>query len=218
VVHDALMPDTQTIWLFCLAATALIVIPGPAVLYIVAQSVGQGRKAGLVSASGVASGGLVHVVAAAIGLSGLLLSSATLFSIVKFAGAGYLIYLGGRRLLGLEASALVAPTEPRSRRRLYRDGAVVNILNPKTALFFYAFLPQFLDPDRGAVALQALVLGSMFVAIALVSDSLWALASGSAAGWLKERPIAVQVERWVTGTVLVGLGTAAALTGAHRAK
>jgi threonine/homoserine/homoserine lactone efflux protein len=212
------VPDSQTIWLFCLAATALIVIPGPAVLYIVAQSVGQGRKAGLVSASGVASGGFVHVLGATIGLSGLLLSSATLFSAVKFAGAGYLIYLGGRRLLGLEPSALLTPTIARSRRRLYRDGAVVNILNPKTALFFYAFLPQFLDPDRGSVALQALVLGSMFVAIALVSDSLWALASGSAAEWLKERPLAVQVERWVTGTVLVGLGAAAALTGTQRAK
>jgi threonine/homoserine/homoserine lactone efflux protein len=212
------MPDTQTIWLFCLAAIALIVIPGPAVLYIVAQSVGQGRRAGLVSASGVASGGLVHVVAAAIGLSGLLLSSATLFSVVKFAGAAYLIYLGGRRLLGLEASALVAPTEARSRRQLYRDGAVVNVLNPKTALFFYAFLPQFLDPDRGAVALQALVLGVIFVTIALVSDSVWALASGSAAEWLKARPVAVKVERWVSGTVLVGLGAAAALTSAHRAK
>jgi threonine/homoserine/homoserine lactone efflux protein len=212
------MPDTHTIWLFCLAATALIVIPGPAVLYIVAQSVGQGRTAGLVSASGVATGGLVHVVAAAAGLSGLLLSSATLFSVVKFAGAGYLIYLGGRRLLGLEPSALVTPTEARSRGRLYRDGAVVNILNPKTALFFYAFLPQFLDPDKGTVVLQALVLGSMFVAIALLSDSLWALASGSAASWLKERPLAVQVERWVSGTVLVGLGAAAAFSGAHKSK
>ena len=212
------MPDTQTIWLFCLAATALIVIPGPAVLYIVAQSVGHGRKAGLVSASGVASGGLVHVAAAAVGLSGLLLSSAALFSVVKFAGAAYLIYLGARRLLGLEASALVTTSEVRSRRQLYRDGAVVNILNPKTALFFYAFLPQFLDPDRGAVALQALLLGSLFVAIALVSDSLWALASGSAADWLKARPLAVKLERWITGTVLVGLGAAAALTSAHRAK
>jgi threonine/homoserine/homoserine lactone efflux protein len=212
------MPDAETIWLFCLAATALIVIPGPAVLYIVAQSVGQGRRAGLVSASGVASGGLVHVIGAAIGISGLLLSSATLFSIVKFVGAGYLIYLGARRLLGLEASALVAPTGGRSRRQLYRDGAVVNILNPKTALFFYAFLPQFLDPGRGSVALQAVVLGTLFVAIALVSYSLWALASGSAASWLKARPIAVTVERWVTGTVLIGLGTAAALTGAHRSK
>jgi threonine/homoserine/homoserine lactone efflux protein len=212
------VPDTQTIWLFCLAATALIVIPGPAVLYIVAQSVGQGRRAGLVSASGVATGGFVHVLGAAIGISGLLLSSATLFSVVKFAGAAYLIYLGGRRLLGLEASALVAPRVSRSRRQLYRDGAVVNILNPKTALFFYAFLPQFLDPGRGSVALQALVLGMLFVAIALMSDTVWALASGSAAGWLKERPIAVAVERWVTGTVLIGLGTVAALSGAHRSK
>jgi threonine/homoserine/homoserine lactone efflux protein len=212
------MPDSSTIWLFALAATALIVVPGPAVLYIVAQSVGQGRRAGLVSASGVASGGLVHVLGASIGLSGLLLSSATLFSIVKFAGAGYLIYLGGRRLLGLEASALVAPTEVRSRRRLYRDGAVVNILNPKTALFFYAFLPQFLDPHKGSVALQALMLGVLFVAIALVSDSLWALASGSAAEWLKGRPLAVSLERWLTGTVLIGLGAAAALTGTQKAK
>jgi threonine/homoserine/homoserine lactone efflux protein len=212
------MPDPSTIWLFALAATALIVVPGPAVLYIVAQSVGQGRRAGLVSASGVASGGLVHVLGASIGLSGLLLSSATLFSIVKFAGAGYLIYLGVRRLLGLEASALVGPAQARTRGRLYRDGAVVNILNPKTALFFYAFLPQFLDPDRGSVALQALVLGVLFVAIALVSDSLWALASGSAAEWLKARPLAVALERWLTGTVLVGLGAAAALTGTQRAK
>jgi threonine/homoserine/homoserine lactone efflux protein len=212
------MPDAETVWLFCLAATALIVIPGPAVLYIVAQSVGQGRRAGLVSASGVASGGFVHVIGAAVGISGLLLSSATLFSVVKFVGAGYLIYLGGRRLLGLEASALVAPTGGRTRRQLYRDGAVVNILNPKTALFFYAFLPQFLDPGRGSVALQALVLGCLFVAIALVSDSLWALGSGSAASWLKTRPIAASVERWVSGSVLICLGTAAALTGAHRSK
>ena len=212
------MPDSQTIWLFCLAATALIVIPGPAVLYIVAQSVGQGRRAGLVSASGVATGGLVHVIGAAVGLSGLLLSSAGLFTAVKFAGAAYLIYLGGRRLLGLEASALATPTETRSRGRLYRDGAVVNILNPKTALFFYAFLPQFLDPDKGSVALQAMVLGVLFVVIALLSDSMWALASGSAADWLKGRPVMIRVERWVTGTVLVGLGAAAALSGAHRSK
>ena len=212
------MPDSHTIWLFCLAATALIVIPGPAVLYIVAQSVGQGRTAGLVSASGVATGGLVHVLGASIGLSGLLLSSATLFSIVKFAGAGYLIYLGARRLLGLEPSALVETATSRSRSQLYRDGAVVNILNPKTALFFYAFLPQFLNPDKGAVALQAALLGSLFVLIALFCDSMWALASGSAADWLKARPLAIRVERWVSGSVLVGLGAVAAFSGSHKSK
>jgi threonine/homoserine/homoserine lactone efflux protein len=160
----------------------------------------------------------VHVLGAAVGLSGLLLSSATLFSAVKFAGAAYLIYLGGRRLLGFEASALATSQAARTRRELYRDGAVVNILNPKTALFFYAFLPQFLDPGRGSVALQAATLGTIFVLIALVSDSMWALASGSAADWLKGRPIAVRVERWVTGTVLVGLGAVAALSGSHRSK
>src|SRR3954447_3997729 len=187
------MPDPQTVWLFGLAAIALIVIPGPAVLYIVAQSVGQGRRAGLVSASGVATGGFVHVFAAAVGLSGLLLSSAAAFTVVKFAGAAYLIYLGARRLLGLEPSALLAIEQGRSNRELYRDGAVVNVLNPKTALFFYAFLPQFLDPKRGQIALQAVALGTLFVVIALVSDSVWALASGSAASWLKEWPVAVKL-------------------------
>jgi threonine/homoserine/homoserine lactone efflux protein len=209
------MPTPSTIWIFCLAATALIVIPGPAVLYVVAQSVGQGRRAGVVSAFGVATGGLVHVIGATIGISGLLLSSATLFSAVKLIGAGYLIYLGMRRLTGRDAGVLTAPAERRSRRRLYRDGAVVNILNPKTALFFYAFLPQFLDPDRGSVALQSLFLGTLFVAIAVISDSLWALAAGSAATWLKSRPRVVHGERWVSGSVFLGLGAFTALSGAH---
>ncbi|MFL5896679.1 MAG: LysE family translocator [Thermoleophilaceae bacterium] len=211
------MPEPSTILLFALAATALIVIPGPAVLYIVGQSVGQGRRAGVVSAMGVASGGLVHVVGATIGLSGLLLSSATLFSVVKYAGAAYLLYLGTRRLLGRDAGILTAPSETRSRRTIYRDGAVVNILNPKTALFFYAFLPQFIDPARGSVALQSLLLGALFVAMALVSDSLWALAAGSAAQWLRGRPRAIRAERWVSGGIFVGLGAFTALAGAHRA-
>src|SRR3954453_193878 len=112
------MPDTQTIWLFCLAATALIVIPGPAVLYIVAQSVGQGRRAGGVSATGGASGGPGHRLGAPAGRGGLARSSATLFSIVKYVGAAYLIYMGVRRLTGVDAGILTAPTEARSRRRL----------------------------------------------------------------------------------------------------
>ena len=211
------MPEPSTIWIFCLAATALIVIPGPAVLYIVAQSVGQGRRAGVVSAMGVATGGLVHVIGATIGISGLLLSSATLFSVVKYVGAAYLIYLGVRRLTGVDGGVLAAPAEVRSRGRLYRDGAVVNILNPKTALFFYAFLPQFVDPDRGSVALQSLVLGAIFVAIAVVSDSAWGIAAGSAAAWLKRRPRVVRAERWVSGGVFLGLGAFTAFAGAHRA-
>jgi threonine/homoserine/homoserine lactone efflux protein len=211
------VPDPSTIGIFALAATALIVIPGPAVLYIVAQSVGQGRRAGVVSALGVASGGLVHATGAAIGLSGLLLSSATLFNVVKYVGAAYLIYLGIRRLTGHDASVLTAPTRVRSRRAMYRDGAIVNILNPKTALFFYAFLPQFLDPGRGSVVLQSLFLGGVFVTIALVSDCLWGLAAGSAAGWLRERPKAIVAERWLTGGVFLGLGAFTAFSGVHNA-
>jgi threonine/homoserine/homoserine lactone efflux protein len=211
------VPDASTLWLYALAATALIVIPGPAVLYIVAQSVGQGRRAGVVSAMGVATGGLVHVVGATVGLSGLLLSSATLFSVVKYVGAAYLIYLGARRLTGRDEGVLTAPSEPRSGRRLYRDGAVVNILNPKTALFFYAFLPQFIDPRRGSVMLQSLLLGAIFVAIAVVSDSAWGLAAGSAAAWLRERPMAIRAERWITGGVFLGLGAFTALSSVSRA-
>ena len=212
------MPDSSTLWLYCLAATALIVIPGPSVLYIVAQSIGQGRRAGVISALGVASGGLVHVIGAAVGISGILLSSATLFSVFKFIGAGYLIYLGLRRILGTDEGMLGEPPPPRSRRHLYRDGALVNILNPKTALFFYAFLPQFLDPDKGSVALQALLLGAIWTAIALVSDSLWGIAAGSAAAWLRSRPRAITAERWVSGGIFIGLGAFTALAGAHRSK
>jgi len=211
------VPDPSTIWIFCLAATALIVIPGPAVLYIVAQSVGQGRRAGVVSALGVATGGVVHVFGAAIGLSGLLLSSATLFSLVKYLGAAYLIYLGVRRITGKDTGILQTPAEQKSRRRMYRDGAVVNLLNPKTALFFYAFLPQFVDPDKGSVAVQSLFLGALFVTIALISDSIWGIAAGSAAGWLRSRPRVVAAEKWVSGGIFVGLGAFTALSGAHKA-
>lgn len=212
------MPDQSTLLLYSLAATALIVIPGPSVLYIVAQSIGQGRRAGVVSAFGVATGGLVHVVGAAIGISGILLSSATLFSVFKFIGAGYLIWLGVRRILGTDEGMLGEPPPPRSDRHLYRDGALVNILNPKTALFFYAFLPQFLDPDKGSIALQALLLGAIWTAIALVSDTLWGVAAGSAADWLRRRPRAITAERWLSGGIFIGLGAFTALAGAHRSK
>ena len=189
-----------------LASLALAVVPGPAVLYIVAQSVDQGRFAGLVSALGIGVGGLVHVVAATIGLSSLLASSATAFTIVKYAGACYLILLGIRRLMTREQLEDDVARTPRPRRRLFVDGVVVNVLNPKTALFFLAFLPQFVDPDSGAASLQILALGLLFVAIALCSDSLWALAAGTLGSWLRRSRWYLGVKRWVTGTVFVGLG------------
>jgi threonine/homoserine/homoserine lactone efflux protein len=189
-----------------LASLALAVVPGPAVLYIVAQSVDQGRLAGLVSALGIGTGGLVHVVAATVGLSSLLASSATAFTVVKYAGAAYLILLGIRRLLTREEVGEEALRPPRANRRIFRDGVVVNVLNPKTALFFLAFLPQFVEPGASAATLQILLLGLIFVVIAFCSDSLWALTAGTLGSWLRRSGWYLGVKRWVTGTVFVGLG------------
>ena len=204
--------DVSTLALFCAASLALAVVPGPAVLYIVAQSVDQGRLAGLVSALGIGVGGLVHVLAATIGLSSLLASSATAFTIVKYAGAAYLVILGIRRMLTQEMVENDIARAPRSRRRLFADGVVVNVLNPKTALFFIAFLPQFVDPEASTVSLQIFGLGLIFVVIALSSDSLWALAAGTAGAWLKRSRWYLGCKRWVTGTVFVALGLSAART------
>ena len=211
-----MMPEPSTLAVFVLAAVALLVTPGPAVLYIVARSVEQGRWAGLVSALGVHVGTLVHVAAAALGLSALLVSSALAFDIVKYLGALYLIYLGIRRLLTSDAAAAASAAAPRSLRRLFAQGIVVNILNPKTALFFLAFLPQFADPSRGQLGLQILVLGLIFVALGVVSDGLYAVLAGTAGGWLKQGGRFLRVERYVTGGVFVGLGLTAAFAGNGR--
>src|SRR6202521_4775327 len=173
---DIVIPNATSIGVFSLAAVLLLLAPGPAVLYIVARSIEQGRIAGLASVCGITTGTLVHVLAAALGLSALLASSALAFAVVKYAGAGYLIYIGVRRILSrTETPAARIELPRRSLGRLYRDGFIVNLLNPKTALFFLAFLPQFVDPARGAVAMQMLILGVLFVAVALLSDSSYAL-------------------------------------------
>jgi threonine/homoserine/homoserine lactone efflux protein len=201
------VPGLTTLAFFAAASLALAVVPGPAVLYIVAQSVDQGRLAGLVSALGISAGSLVHVTAATIGLSSLLASSATAFTIVKYAGAAYLIMLGIRRLMTREVLEDEVGQPPlRTRRRLFVDGVVVNVLNPKTALFFLAFLPQFVDPSAGFATIQILVLGLLFTVIALCSDSLWALTAGTVGAWLRHSRWYLGVKRWVTGTVFVALG------------
>jgi threonine/homoserine/homoserine lactone efflux protein len=205
------VPDASTLFVFSAAALALIVVPGPAVLYIVATAIDGGRRAGIVSALGVASGGLVHIAAATVGLSSLLLSSATAFEAVKLAGAAYLVFLGVRRLLTRVTAQERIDRAPRSLGAVYRRGAIVNVLNPKTALFFFAFLPQFVDPDRGSTWSQIAILGAVFVVIALASDALYGVAAGTAAAHLRGRAFAA-VQRWVSGSVLVVLGAAAART------
>jgi len=209
------VPDRQTLLVFSAAALALIVVPGPAVLYIVSQSLDRGRLAGFVSALGIAVGGLVHVLAAAIGLSSILVSSATAFNVIKYAGALYLICMGlwtiFRRRDEQPAST---PSERRLRRR-FGQGVIVNVLNPKTALFFFAFLPQFVDPEQGATGLQIAVLGLVFVVIAVVSDSLWALAAGTASEQLRSNRSFLSVQRYVSGSVFVGLGALTAAAKRH---
>jgi threonine/homoserine/homoserine lactone efflux protein len=203
------MPTPSTLALFSLAAVALAVVPGPAVAYIVTQSVDKGRRAGLVSALGVASGGIVHVAAATVGLSALIASSATAFTAIKLVGAAYLIVVGIRRILGRDEEESVEAA-PAALRRLYTQGAVVNVLNPKTALFFLAFLPQFVDPDRGSPTLQIAVLGTLFAVIALVSDATYALLSDALAGRSRRRGAGAHVRRYLSGGIFVALGVSAA--------
>jgi threonine/homoserine/homoserine lactone efflux protein len=211
-----MLPDSRALAVFVVAAVVLLVVPGPAVLYIVAQSVSRGRLAGIVSMLGIQVGGLLHVAAAAAGLSALLVRSAVAFDVVKYVGAAYLVFLGLRRLLGRDGEEAVGVRQERSKLRLFAQGVVVNVLNPKTALFFFSFLPQFVDVERGSVALQIASLGALFILLATVSDGLYALAAGSAAGWLRGRRGFVRGERFATGGVLVGLGLLTAFSGANR--
>jgi threonine/homoserine/homoserine lactone efflux protein len=207
------MPAPHALLTFALASMALLLVPGPSVIYIVTRSVSQGRSAGIVSMLGIETGGLVHVTAAALGLSAILASSATAFDVVRFAGAGYLVYLGIRRLR--EPTSLTAVLSPASPRRLFTQGIVVNVHNPKTALFFLAFLPQFIDPSRGNVALQVLLLGALFITLAVLSDGTWALLAGSVGGWLRAREGASRWLSRVSGGVFIALGAGAALAGSR---
>jgi threonine/homoserine/homoserine lactone efflux protein len=210
------MFETSSLSLFLVAAVLLAVTPGPAVLYIVTRSVTQGKGAGLASCLGVAVGGVAHVLAATFGLSALLASSAPAFSVVKYAGAAYLAWLGYRKLTQAPALDPEAPTEKHSRVRVFHEGVLVNVLNPKTALFFLAFLPQFVVPSRGGLTLQFAFLGSLFIVVALCTDTAWCLLAGTIGGWLKRNPRFASSERYVAGSVYLGLGFATALSGNGR--
>ena len=204
--------ETTRLGLFLAAVVVLLLTPGPAVFYIVTRSFHQGRRAGVVSAAGIAVGTLVHVAAAALGVSALLAASAAAFATLKYLGAAYLVYLGIRRLREPDSEAARRETPRDGPSRIFQQGIVVNILNPKTALFVLAFLPQFVDPRR-PVAPQILALGLLFAAMGLVSDSAWALAAGSAARWLRASPGAERARRYVSGGAYIGLGLAAAFVG-----
>jgi threonine/homoserine/homoserine lactone efflux protein len=197
---------------FLAVSFVLAIVPGPAVIYITTRSASQGRLAGFASVLGVATGGLVHILAAAVGLSALLMRSAIAMQYVRWAGAAYLIFLGVQKLrsANIRAEGAALLVEKRSLSRLYVDGLIVNVLNPKTALFFLSFLPQFVDPARGSVGLQIALLGCIFQSLALITDSTYALASAAVASLAKASASTARLAAYASGVVYIGLGIAAA--------
>lgn len=206
------MIDSSKLQLFILAAVALLLVPGPAVLYITARSANQGRMAGLVSVLAIETANFIQAVAAGLGLSAILLSSPLAFDAVKYLGAGYLIYLGILKWAKSENGAGEG-LDVESLSRIYWQGLAINLLNPKTALFFLAFLPQFVDPARGNVIAQNLLLGVIFVGLAIVTDSMYALAASSLALKLRGSLRFRVGGRYLAGLVYVGLGITTALAG-----
>lgn len=212
------MPEWSYISLFVSVAAVLVFTPGPNTLYIIARSIQQGRRAGIVSSLGVQVGTLIHVAIAALGLSALVVSSVLAFNFVKYAGATYLVYLGVKTLLTREKRELTKAIRNESLSHTFRQGVVVNLLNPKTALFFFAFLPQFIEPERGTIALQIVVLGMILVFLGTTSDMLYASTAGSFGSWLRNNSRFLPVQHYFAGGVYIGLGVLTALTGTHQTK
>jgi threonine/homoserine/homoserine lactone efflux protein len=210
------MIEFSQLYFFIGAALALLLVPGPAVLYITARSANQGRLAGLVSVLAIETANFLQAVAATLGLSAILLSSALAFDVVKYLGAAYLIYLGVRKLLISEQVTEDGEIKLESLSRIYWQGFVINLLNPKTALFYFAFLPQFVDPSKGNVTAQTLFLGALFVGMAFVTDSLYALLASSLADKLRGSRHFQKGQRYFAGLVYVGLGITTAFTGSKK--
>jgi threonine/homoserine/homoserine lactone efflux protein len=205
------MFETTTLLAFIGASMIVLLTPGPGVLYVVTRGAVQGRRAGVVSAAGLSAGAFVHVIAAVVGLSAILATSATAFNIVKLAGAAYLIWIGVQALRSRGGLAKPDSVTPQPMRRLFLDGVVISIFNPKIAIFFLAYLPLFTDPAAGSVTLQLAVLGCIYCGLAFVSDSAYAILASGASGWFRDRMLNSSAMRYVTGSIFVGLGIHAAL-------
>jgi threonine/homoserine/homoserine lactone efflux protein len=210
-----LLPPAALLSAFVAASVVLAVTPGPGVIYIVARSLAQGRRSGLASVAGVALGNLGNAAGASLGLAALFAVSSLAFTAVKWAGAAYLVWLGVQALRAPVARAAEAPV-PEPLRKVFRDGVIVSLLNPKTTIFFAAFLPQFMQPGAPMVV-QSLLLGGLFVLIAAASDTAYAMLAGAVApalagggegggGWQR-------AGRWAAAGAYIGLGVLTALTG-----
>jgi threonine/homoserine/homoserine lactone efflux protein len=207
------MPPAGTLLVFAAASVALVAVPGPNVLFVLARGIGGGRRAAVVSVLGVETATLVFVAAAAFGLTAVLASSALAFAVLRYAGAAYLVFLGVRALLDRSGTDLTVPRPPARDGRTFRQAFAVGISNPKVALFFLAFLPQFVSPSAGPATVQVLVLGTLFLVVATTLDLGWAMLAGLLAGWLRRHPALLRRQRFVSGPVYLGLGAYAAVAG-----
>jgi threonine/homoserine/homoserine lactone efflux protein len=199
---------------FALASVVLIAVPGPSVLFVIGRSLALGWKGGVLTVLGNATGQLVQVAAVALGVGIIVAQSVVLFSVVKLAGAAYLIYLGIKAIRNRRHNSIAAPQPAvTSTRRLVAEGLVVGVTNPKSVVFFVAVLPQFVDYPSGSIPFQLALLGAVFLLIAIISDSLWAVAAGSARQWFARSPRRVSAVEATGGALMIGLGGTLALTG-----
>jgi threonine/homoserine/homoserine lactone efflux protein len=215
-----LLPTWPLFSAFLVASFVLAITPGPGVLYIVARSVSQGRASGLASVAGVALGNFGNALAASVGLAALFAVSSLAFTTVKYAGAAYLIYLGIQAMRASKSTASDASSEvikTLDLRRIFRDGFIVALLNPKTTIFFAAFLPQFINP-QGSVAAQSIALGAIFVVIAAFTDSMYAFAASRIAPVFKRAKNASTVGRYASGFTYIGMGLLAAFSSQRATK
>ncbi len=210
------MPDLSSITLFIAAAAVLLIVPGPAVIYIINRSLDQGRLAGIISVLGIGTGTIAHIIAAAAGISAILASSLLAFNILKYAGALYLIYLGIQKFISKEEPVFDGSYKKIKLSKIFYQGIIVNLLNPKTALFFFAFLPQFINHNKGSITSQILFLGFLFVIMGLISDGIYALLAGYLSTWIKKRIRLIKAQKFVSGSIYFALGIAAALSGSSK--
>jgi threonine/homoserine/homoserine lactone efflux protein len=207
------VPSAHNVALFAVASVLLVLTPGPNLLYLVSRTLCQGRAAGLVSLAGTTSGFAVHILAAALGLSAVFIAVPIAYDVVRWAGAGYLVWLAWDAVRPGAQGGLFQPKQLSAEppRKLLRNGMITSILNPKVALFYLALFPQFVEPERGSVFVQSIALGAIQIAISVVGDALFVVTAAGVAAWLAHRPVWMAAQRWVLATVFVGIAAKLAL-------
>jgi threonine/homoserine/homoserine lactone efflux protein len=197
----------ENFWVFALTGLVLNLTPGNDMLYIIARSSGQGTKAGIISALGIGAGCIIHILAAVVGLSALIAKSALAFTIIKYTGACYLVYLGVMAIVNSKRSlAITNDLKNSSGKKIFFQAAITNLLNPKVALFFLAFLPQFVSLEKGNYTFQIMFLGIWFNTVGTIVNILIAILFGRIGGWLNKSPVVIKWQQRITGAILIGLG------------